>query len=119
MIDRKTIVEKIGEPDEKMSNFIFSLTFDEICLNINDAVFNMAEAYGRGNQEEMDKARDEYFKRDQLLDKAILHIENGKHDWDWQWLADDGHLCDHDWIWFKEDLEKAGVSREEFDKKWK
>ena len=45
-------------------------------------------------------------------------IEESLDDWDWKWAAEGGHLCRRDWEWFGEDLKKAGVSKEEYDKKW-
>jgi hypothetical protein len=101
------------------SNWLFFIVSD-LRIYEEEAVYALIDAHVKGDQIEIDKATDYYQMRNQLVSKALEHIECGKKDkFDWKWLADEGKLCDKDWEWFKEDLEKAGVSREAFDKKWK
>jgi hypothetical protein len=62
----------------------------------------------------------EYQKMNRLVDLGYeMLLDGGLEEWDWQWASDTGHLCEMDWEWFKEDLERAKVSKEEHDKKWK
>ena len=82
-----------------------------------DAIVISAEC---GDMDGVKKHYEEYQKMNRLRTLGYeMLIDGGLKEWDWQWAADNGHLCDMDWIWFKEDLDKAVVSKEEFDKKWK
>lgn len=89
-------------------------------LSINDCVGDLTVAYETGNKEAIEKAWDQYHKFRRFVALGYLMLLDGKFDnWNWQWAADEGHLCDMDWVWFKRDLENANVNKEQFDKKWK
>lgn len=89
-------------------------------IDVGDEVGEIVMAAERGDMDGVRKHYEEYQKMDRLRDIGYLMlIDGGLKEWDWQWAADGGHLCDMDWEWFKDDLEKAKVSKEEYDKKWK
>ena len=89
-------------------------------LDVDDEVGEIVMAAERGDMAGVQKHYEEYQKMERLRNLGYEMLIDGKlKDWDWKWAADGGHLCDMDWEWFKDDLEKAKVSREEYDKKWK
>lgn len=88
----------------------------------DEAVGDILLGHDHKSDKEVEKAFKEYERYRRLVEMGYEMLFDGKlEEWDWHWLADGGHLCDRDWYddWFKKDLEKAGVSKEEYDKKWK
>jgi hypothetical protein len=89
-------------------------------LDVDDEVGEIVMAAEKGDLDGVQYHYKEYQRMERLRNIGYeMLIDGGLKEWDWQWAADKGMLCDMDWEWFKEDLEKAKVSREEFDKKWK
>lgn len=86
---------------------------------MREAVGGILVAHDKKDEKGIKDALVEYERIDKLIDHGMIQLEAGQKDWSWKWLADTGNLCDRDWVWFKDDLEKAGVSKAEFDKKWK
>lgn len=84
-----------------------------------EAVGGMVLAHEKRDDIEFEKCLEDYKKMDELCKIGYDMMKGGLTEWNWKWVADNGHLCDMDWIWFKEDLEKAGVNKEEYDRKWK
>lgn len=88
--------------------------------SLEDAVADIVTAHENNDDDGVRKHYLEYQKVNRLIDLGYQMLFDGKlKEWDWQWASDNGYLCDMDWEWFKEDLEKAKVSKEEHDKKWK
>jgi len=53
-----------------------------------------------------------YMKKDRLYELGLVMLLDGKlTDWDWKWASDNGHLCNKDFEWYKEDLEKHNIKR--------
>jgi len=89
-------------------------------LDVDDEVTQIVMAAERDDKDGVIEHYNKYKKAKRLRDIGYEMMIDGKlEEWNWQWAADGGHLCDMDWEWFKEELENAKVSREEFDKKWK
>jgi len=89
-------------------------------MNLDDEVGEMLMAHERGDDDGVKEHYQKYLEANRLVDLGYEMLIDGKLEkWDWQWLADGGHLCDMDWVWFKDWLEKDGVSREEYNLKWK
>jgi len=84
-----------------------------------EMVCDMAEHHKNGNDEEFEKSFQEYLRYHELVHKGIDMMRYRLDNWDWKYLANNGDLCDNDWVMFKEELEEAGCSREEYNKKWK
>ena len=89
-------------------------------LDVDDEVGAIVMAAEKGDLVGVRKHYDEYQKMSRLSNLGYeMLIDGGLKEWDWQWAADEGMLCDMDWEWFKEDLEEAKVSKEDYDRKWK
>ena len=89
-------------------------------LDVDDEVGEIVLAAEKGDLVGVRKHYDEYQKMSRLSNLGYeMLIDGGLKECDWQRAADGGHLCDMDWEWFKADLERAKVSREEYNKKWK
>ena len=101
------------------SGFMLSLKVHEIRLCINDLFYGALEARKENNEEKVKEIMDSYEQNQRLLHLGIEMIEESLEDFDWQWAADEGQLCERDWEWFEKDLGKAGVNKEAHDKKWK
>ena len=99
------------------------LKFTIVDLEIfrSEALGGMVYAHDEKDDETFKKCFKEYERIDRLITMGYEMLIEGKlKEWDWKWLADGGRLCRRDWYedWFKKDLEKDGVSKEEYDKKW-
>ena len=89
-------------------------------LDVDDEVGAIVMAAEKGDLDGVKKHYEEYQKMERLRSIGYeMLIDGGLKEWDWQWAADEGMLCDMDWEWFKEDLERAKVSKKDFDKRWK
>lgn len=88
-------------------------------ISLDEEVGKIVVAAEKGDMAGVQEHYLEYQKCNRLVDLGYeMLLDGGLKEWDWKWAADTGRLCDMDWEWFKEDLEEAKVSREEFDKKW-
>jgi hypothetical protein len=90
----------------------------ELCLD--ETVGGILVGHETNDEDKVDESFGQYSRTRRMLDLGYKMLIDGKLEkWDWQLAADKGWLCDMDWGWFKDDLEKAGVNKEEHDKKWK
>ena len=101
------------------SGFMLSFMVHEIRLCIDDAFYGALDARKENNEEKVKELMDLYERNQRLLHLGIEMIEESLEDFDWKWAAEGGHLCVRDWEWFGDRLKEAGVSKEEYDKKWK
>lgn len=92
----------------------------DLDLSEHEAVCGIVQAHRDNNDSKVNESYDQYLKirrlisigEEMLIDMKLEH-------WDWQKAADEGYLCEMDWIWFKDKLEEAKVNKEEYDKKWR
>ena len=92
----------------------------DLWISLDEAVRGILVGHETKNEDKVDESFRQYSRAGRMLDLGYKMLTDGKLDkWDWQRAADEGWLCDMDWVWFKDDLEKAGVNKEEHDKKWK
>jgi hypothetical protein len=96
------------------------LLITDMEISRDEAVSGMLSGHYHEKYDKIQECFKQYEKYDRLVRLGYQMLLDGNlEDWDWKWAADTGYLCDMDWEWFKEDLEKAGINREEFEKKWK
>jgi len=90
----------------------------DIDICVDEAVGEILEAHKKNDEEAINKAVEDYHKSRRMVYLGQEMLMCGLKEWSWQWAADEGQLCERDWEWFAEDLKKAGVNKEAYDKKW-
>ena len=98
---------------------ILELQIHEIDLCLDEAVIGMVIAHEAKDDKKFKEEYLEYDKNRSMLKMGYSMAEHGVEIWDWKWVAETGHCCDQDWMWFEEEFVKAGITREEYNKKWK
>lgn len=101
------------------AGFMLRFMVDDLHISLDDAFYGALDAQKEGNEKGVKELTLEYEKTREMIRMGTQMIEAELDDWDWKWLAEGGHLCQMDWVWFGDTLEKAGISKEEYDKKWK
>lgn len=92
----------------------------DLQVSLDDNVGEILVGHENKDEKAIQKALEDYDKNCRLFNMGLQMIIDGNlKEWDWKWLAERGNLCERDWEWFGERLREAGVSKEEFDKKWK
>lgn len=99
--------------------FMLNFQMTEIWLNIEESVCHMVQCHDKKDEEGFKKAFEEFKKHSQSYLIGEKMRDHNLEEWDWKWAAETGHLCNYDWILFGDEIIKAGVSKEEYDKKWK
>ena len=104
----------------KIDSFLKFQVYD-LGIHRDEAVSGIVIAHEKKDDDGVKKSYKDYQLYDRMIQIGESMIDGGLENWDWKWVANEGHLCDMDWKeeWFKDNLEKAGVSKEEYDKKWK
>lgn len=90
----------------------------DLDIYVDEAVGEILVAHKNNDEAAINKALESYHRSRRLVSLGWEMVMEGLKEWDWKWAADSGNLCDKDWEWFKEDLEKAKINKEEFYKKW-
>jgi len=104
------------------SRFLLELQIADMESYRDEAVCDIVIAHEKKDDEGVKKWYHEYQVYDRMVKLGYEMLLEGKLEvYDLKWAANEGWLCDMDWEedWLKNQLEKAGVNKEEYDKKWK
>ena len=100
---------------------LLDFIINDLEISQNEAVWGIMNGHKNKDEDAIQKSFKDYERIHRMIGFGNEMKNNGLKNWDWKWLVDTGNLCELDWDddWFKKDLEKAGASKEEYDKKWK
>jgi len=88
-------------------------------VGVNDALEDMLLANDKGDKERFEKSYLEYTRQKRLVELGYEMMLDGKlKEWDLKWSAKNGHLCNMDFEWFKEMLEKEGITKDNYRTEW-
>ena len=97
-----------------MLNFVMH----DLGITVDECVQRMFVHHQEKHEDDFQKAFKDYELYSQKYRIGERMAGANLENWDWKWAADTGNLSENDWKEFGDEIIAAGVSKEEFDKKW-
>ena len=86
----------------------------------SNAVGGILVGHNNKNDDEVNKAFEEYNKFDRLMGLGLkLLVDVGLKEFDWKYAAAHGWLCEKDFEWFNDELTNEGIFKNDYLANWK